>query len=73
MKNKDQVRPAQTKLHSLLGDTEVTFRLYNKDGTESKLKLCWSSFTVSQKREPKPKVNPDFHDYLDLEFVLRKE
>ncbi len=38
MKNKDQVRQDQDKLHNLLGDTEVTFRLYNKDGTESKLK-----------------------------------
>ena len=27
----------------------------------------------NEKREPKPKVNPDFHDYIDLEFVLRKE
>lgn len=73
MKDKDRVRQDQAKLHNLLEDTEVTFRLYNKDGTESKLKLAWSSFSISQKRKPKPKANPDFHDYLDLEFVLRKE
>ena len=73
MKDKERVRQDQNKLHNLLGDTEITFRLYNKDGSQSKLKLDWSSFSVSQKRNPKPKANPNYHDYLDLEFVLRKE
>ena len=73
MKDKERVRQDQNKLHNLLFDTEITFRLYNKDGSQSKLKLDWSSFSVSPKQNPKPKGNPNYHHYLDLEFVLRKE
>ena len=73
MRDKERVRQDQTKLHNLLSDTEITFRLYNKDGSQSKLKLSWSNFTISQKPNPKQKANPDYYDYLDLEFVLKKE
>jgi len=73
MKDKERVSQDQTKLHNLLNDTEITFRLYNKDGSKSKLKLSWSNYTISQKQNPKPKANPDYYDYLDLEFVLSKE
>jgi len=73
LKDKDKLRLDQERLNRILGECEITFKLYNKDGNESKLKVSWSSLSIMQKKEPTPKANPNYKNYYDLEFVLRKD
>ena len=73
MKDKNKLRSDQEKLNNILGECEITFKLYNKDGKESKLKVDWSSFSVMQKKEPTSQANPNYKNYYDLEFKLRKD
>mgnify|MGYP003119852639 FL=1 len=73
MKDIDKLRLDLDRLNRILSESDITFKLYNKDGSESKLKVSWSSFSIGQKTEPTLQANPNYKNYYDLEFKLKKE
>jgi hypothetical protein len=73
VKDIDKLRLDLDRLNRILSECDITFKLYNKDGSESKLKVSWSSFSIGQKTEPTLQANPNYKNYYDLEFKLKKE